>query len=796
MAKVHLIGNAHLDPVWLWRWQEGFSEIVATFRSALDRMNDFPDFKFTSACAVYYQWIEKLDPDMFEEIRQRVREGRWNIVGGWFLQPDCNTPCGESFARHALISQRYFKEKFGVIAKTGYNVDSFGHNAMLPQILKKSGMDNYVFMRPMPNEYDLPDDLFWWESDDGSRVCAHRIPLAYNIDMPRFDMIGKIKEMAQNANRDYLAFYGVGNHGGGPTISLINSINDLKDEDIIYSDTDSFFKTVDKSGIKTVHNELQHHARGCYSVCTEVKTSNRHCENNLLTSETLAVMANRLANTTYPSEKIYKAWKNVLFNQFHDILGGCCIKTAYEDASYLFGEAMSITEQLIFFSMQKISQSIDTLGHETLPSAKDPKHFKIWQHEVLGTPVVVFNPHAWPVTMPIKISSNAVKVTDSSGIEIPFQKVRGEQTDCNDLYCTTFEAQVPAMGYATYRIFAENPSDKKFEKKITASETVLENGKIRLELSKKTGDIASLYDKIQNRYIINKECRAILLDEQAADTWAHDKVYLGEECGAFDTAELAVIEDGNVCATVRSVTHYGNSLLCRYFTITAESDVVNVKVVIDFREKNKTLKLTFPADDQGITAAIPFGTIKRKLNTGEEPCGSWMASGDLVVANDSKHGYDTLNNEMRLTVLRSAIYADHYGWRDEHCEYMEQGIHEFEYRVFPYISAANAERRAKELNCPLRYVMEGFHKGYLPEVKSCIHIENENVVITAVKKAEDSDEIVVRFSEMDGLDASVNMTLFDAPISTHISHHEILTINEKGQKLNLIEWNQDKKSES
>ena len=138
MKKVHLIGNAHLDPVWLWQWQEGFAEIKATFRSALDRMKEFDDFKFTSACSAYYMWIEKSDKKMFEEIKERVKEGRWNIVGGWFVQPDCNMPSGESFARHALISQRYFKEKFGVTAKTGYNVDSFGHNGNLPQILKKA----------------------------------------------------------------------------------------------------------------------------------------------------------------------------------------------------------------------------------------------------------------------------------------------------------------------------------------------------------------------------------------------------------------------------------------------------------------------------------------------------------------------------------------------------------------------------------------------------------------------------------------------------------------------------------
>ena len=155
MSKFYLIGNAHIDPVWLWNWQSGYSEVLATFRSALDRMNEYDDFKFTSACSVYYEWVEKTDPDMFNEIVKRVKEGRWNIVGGWYLQPDCNIPSGESFARHGLIAQRYFASKFGVTAKTGYNIDSFGHNASMPKILKGCGLDNYVFMRPSETEKTL-----------------------------------------------------------------------------------------------------------------------------------------------------------------------------------------------------------------------------------------------------------------------------------------------------------------------------------------------------------------------------------------------------------------------------------------------------------------------------------------------------------------------------------------------------------------------------------------------------------------------------------------------------------------
>ena len=152
MKTMHMIGNAHIDPVWLWQWREGYHEVKATFRSALDRMEETQDFVFTCACACYYEWVEENDPEMFELIRQRVREGRWVLVGGMWIQPDMNTPSGESIARQLRYSQRYFKEKFGVTVKVGYNVDSFGHTAMLPQLLKKAGVENYVWMRPMINE--------------------------------------------------------------------------------------------------------------------------------------------------------------------------------------------------------------------------------------------------------------------------------------------------------------------------------------------------------------------------------------------------------------------------------------------------------------------------------------------------------------------------------------------------------------------------------------------------------------------------------------------------------------------
>ena len=161
-TTLHMIGNAHIDPVWLWQWPEGYQEVLATFRSALDRMNEDPEFCFTASSAAFYAWVEKADPGMFAEIQARVAEGRWELVGGMWIEPDCNIPDGESFVRQALYGQRYFRAKFGKIARVAYNPDSFGHNATLPQILSKCGMGAYIFMRPGPHEKELPDWLFWW----------------------------------------------------------------------------------------------------------------------------------------------------------------------------------------------------------------------------------------------------------------------------------------------------------------------------------------------------------------------------------------------------------------------------------------------------------------------------------------------------------------------------------------------------------------------------------------------------------------------------------------------------------
>ena len=390
--KMHMIGNAHIDPVWLWRWQEGFQEIKATFRSALDRMKEFDDFIFTCSAASYYAWVEENDPEMFEEIRARVAEGRWVLAGGWWIQPDCNAPCGESFVRQGLYAQRYFLEKFGKMATFGYNVDSFGHQGMLPQFLKKQGMDGYVFMRPGRHEKHLEGETFLWQSADGSQVTAYRIPFEY-CSWP--DQIsGHVERCANLLKHDgdqMMSFYGVGNHGGAPTVRNIESIHELNRRadlpELVLSSPDRYFEEVRQSGkpLPVVYGELFHHASGCYSAEMRIKTANRKAEAALMTAEKLSVLANHIKGLAYPAAALTEGWKAVLFNQFHDIMAGTSLKSACEDALQEFSYASCIADHAANSALQKLTWSIDIPREDGM------------------RPLVVFNPHAFAVTEPVEV---------------------------------------------------------------------------------------------------------------------------------------------------------------------------------------------------------------------------------------------------------------------------------------------------------------------------------------------------------------------------------------------------------
>lgn len=799
---LHMIGNAHLDPVWLWQWQEGFQETKATFRSALDRMKESEDFLFTSSSAANYEWIEHHEPEMFEEIKQYIAEGRWEIVGGWWVQPDCNVPGGESFVRQGLYGQHYFQEKFGVTAKVGYNVDSFGHHGMLPQILRKSGMNQYIFMRPSPQEKGLPGRLFWWESDDGSKVLTFRIPFEYctwgkELDKHVWRTAGELRE----PYNDLMCFYGVGNHGGGPTKENIESVRrlneDLQFPKLSFSTPNRFFADLSEKDLTfpVVHDDLQHHASGCYAAHSGVKRWNRHTENLLLKAEKFAAVADWAAGQAYPD--FSRAWKNVLFNQFHDILAGTSLEAAYEDAQDSYGEANSIASRGLNDAIQSLSWRIDIEEEEGMK------------------PIVVFNPHSWQSQVNVELEVGGLKesdvLVDDEGLQIPMQTVQSQAT-AGGRYRLSFIADLPPMGYRVYKTLKHE--QKQTFPGIKANDHTLENDLYRVEIDPETGFVTSLYDKQKNFELLDGPAArpAVMRDE--SDTWSHNVLRYDEECGQFKAKSVKRVEHGSVKSVIRVTSEYGKSTLVQDFTMYPNLNQIDVHVTVNWQEQFKVLKLKFPVNlvfRKG-TYEIPYGHIVRECNGEEEPGQSWIdisgthpPTGELYglsLLNDGKYSFDIHNKEMSLTVLRSPIYAHHDPLipdPDGHYTFIDQGIQRFTYSLLPHEGnweTADTVRKASELNQKPETVIETYHEGTLPQKDSFLAVDSNHVAVSALKKAEDSEDLILRCYETvnHGTTATIRLPKWNRTIEAAFKPSEIKTFRipkdpgEPVVETNLLEW--------
>lgn len=759
---LHMIGNAHLDPVWLWRWTEGLQAIRATFRSALDRMKETPGFVFTSSQAAVYEWIERTEPAMFEEIKQRVQEGRWIIVGGWWVQPDCNIPGGEGFVRQSLYGQRYFREKFGVTARVGYNVDSFGHNAMLPQILKKSGMDYYVFMRPNPKEKpDLPGRLFQWESPDGTRVLTYQIPYAYNSTGGP-----KLREKLEQTAAEFtdalpvlMCFYGVGNHGGGPTKENIQVVLEAAregEEDpskpvVLFSHPEAYFEDVLARGLEppVVKDDLQHHASGCYAVHSEIKRNNRRAELALVDAEKLAVAAREWAGFPYPGQELVRAWKDVLFNHFHDILAGTSIREAYVDARNLHGRALAVADETQAFALQAIAAQVDLEGE--------------------GTPLVVFNPFGSRRVGPVETEfewtgGTDIAVTDLEGREVPCQSTAFSAVVMGGRKRLLFVADVPAMGYAVYWLHHRPSAAAAADCALQVTPHTLANEHLQLDFDPGTGGIARITLRDGERQVLAGPGAVGVVIDDPSDTWSHGVFRFDREVGRFGRPVFEVVEEGPVRATLKVTSRYGGSRLIQEFSLVAGARHVDVRVTVDWHEQRKMLKLEFPVavSEPQPTYEIPFGVIRRPANGEEEPAQHWVdvtgtaAGGEtvgLAVATDSKYSYDVTGSTLRLTVLRSPVYAHHdpkqlEEGKDYH--FIDQGRQEFRYRIVPHRGGwqeADLPRHGWELNVPWHAVVESNHPGTLPRRHSLLEVRGEGLVLTALKRAEDGDGTIARVYE-------------------------------------------------
>lgn len=768
MYKIRMIGQGHIDPVWLWRWTEGISIVHSTFRSALDRMKENPKMVFTCSSAQFYQWVAENDPAMLQEIRSRIKEGRWEVVGGWWVEPDANMPSGEAMVRQGLYGQLTLEKLVGKRATVGYHVDSFGHAGTIPQILNKQGMNSYVFMRPGPHEKNLPSDLFWWESPDGSKVLAYRIQDGYNDRAQVRDRINSILQKAPTQPmQSFMAFMGVGDHGGGPTKENLKSIDELSKEKgapiIIYGRTDDYFNEMrqDKSLIlPTVKDDLQHHAVGCYTADWIIKKGNRLSEEALISTEKLCAVGESMWGANYPKSLLTEAWKRLLFFQFHDSLAGSALASHTKDASDAYGRIQETAHETAALAIQKLEWQIPT---------EDP------ESEYL----IVFNPHAWEVLTDIRYdfglryNPEQTQVTDERGQSLPHQWILGE-AQCGNRQGLFTILTIPPMGYRQLRIQKGIP--KQVDEPAIAEGNILENEFYKITIF--SDGTINIFDKELRKSIFSgrgKGCRAVVIND-LSDAWSHDIKTFDNEIGYFQNANIKVMENGPVRAVTRVITSWGNSKLTIDWSLIAGLKEIGAQVLLDWHEHLKMLKFSFPMalSSSVSTYEAPYGYIVKETDGYENPGHRWIdLSGNLdgipyglTILNDAKYGYDVKDTDMRVSIVRSAVYAHHNPKKlDLENEYywMDQGIQSFRMQLLPHRGDwrnVNIPRKAEEFLSRPVLAYQGIHSGKLNKSASFMKIDVPNVNITSIKKAEKDDDLIIRCIETLGESVSAKISFF------------------------------------
>jgi alpha-mannosidase len=768
-------GNSHIDMAWLWPWTETVEVVRNTFRSALDLMREYPDFTFTASSAQAYVWMEEKYPALFREIQQRVKEGRWEIVGGMWVEPDLNLPSGESLVRQVMLGKRYFQRKFGVDVRIGWNPDSFGYNWQLPQIYKKCGMDYFVTQKIYWNDTTkIQHKLFWWEAPDGSRILTY-FPHDYanGIDPPK--MAEDLAAYAPSLGGEMMHLYGVGDHGGGPTRTMLDTALRLQAPGTVFpklrfGTAAGFFDDIQKKlaslDVPTVRDELylEFH-RGVQTTQAETKKRIRRTEDLLLNAEKFSSLASL---SGYPQASLDGAWKRLLFDEFHDIMPGSGIAQNYEDARLNLEDVGRAGDEALDGALRDITSRVNTTGE--------------------GAPVLVFNPLAWPRTEVIEIepqlpapAASAV-VTDSAGKLVESQVLTMDRA--TNRVRLLVEATTPALGYSTLYVngsaqapVAPTRLKELFEQMGLQSHYSLENEFLRIGIDGRTGCIVSLFDKRSGtESLAPNSCGNLLqtfVDKpKEYDAWNIDANFEDHKWDLNEAEEVKLVENTPVRAVIRVENHFQNSTFIRDSTLYAGAPRIDVKMQVEWHEKHILLKVAFPlsASNDNATFEIPYGSIERPTTRRtpaeqakfEVPALHWADLSDAThgfsLLNDCKYGYDAKGNVLRLSLLRSPE------WPDPHAD---EGHHEFTYSLYPHGGGwreAGTVRRGYELNYPLIAMGAGKHQGTLPPEHSFLQVEEDNVVVTAVKKAEDGDGMVIRFYESAGKKGDVHLRLPQAAV--------------------------------
>ncbi len=796
---VFLLSHAHIDLSWLWTKEETIHQICPnTFNSVLNLMDKYPFLIYVQSAAQIYVWMEKYYPKLFEKIRDAVEKGRWEIVGGSWDEHNANILCGESLVRQYLYGKRYFMEKFGVDVKVAWLPDTFGFCWTLPQIYRKCGIKYFLThklkwqIERMKPPIPFPYYIFWWQAPDGSKILAYHTVGGYGGGIDGNRILSQLKVLKNKHDINMLLYlFGRGDHGGGPTEDMIQSALKLSREKgfpkIVWRKAIDYFNLIEKIGCEKsfpiVNDELYVKThRGTFTTEAFIKKNNRLCEILLLNAEKFSIIASRFGYK-YPREELEEAWKKLLFTQVHDNIDGTSLEEVYEDMYKIYSEIKNTVKNILNQALKTISSNINTLGN--------------------GIPIIVFNPLSWErrdiVEIELPFKYEKLSILDADGKSISYQIVE------NGRKILFIADKVPSIGYKVYMLSTENVMEK-YNTNLVVGEYFLENEWFRVEVDPNTGHVSRIYDKKNVRDVLKSPGNVIqIFDDKPPNAPGGEpawNMYLGKIIELNNPVKISIVEKGPVRGIIQVEYKYNRSMFIQKIILYNSIPRIDFEIDVDWNEHYKTVKIAFPLSFENDYAAyeIPYGYIERyqyilrgkpskklrhpnrdwsiaDIAKFEVPALKWIGmetiDGGYTVSliNDCKYGFDVKRNMLRMTLLRAARRSrpkDIDIWSDQSSKV---GIHVARYSIYPRrdVKYIYTTRVGYEFNYPLIPLISEKHDGRLPKVYSFITIEPVNpethnsVFLTALKRAEDTDHMILRFYELSGSNIDIQIS-FDKDI--------------------------------
>lgn len=739
-AEVSCIGHTHIDIAWLWTNAQTIEKAQRSFATVLTLMKQYPEYKFMSSQAVLYSFVKDYAPDLYKEIKERVKEGRWEVEGAMWLECDCNLSSGESIIRQILFGKRFMKEEFGKDSEILWLPDTFGYSAAMPQILKKCGINDFVTSKISWNDTNtMPHDTFIWEGIDGTEIMTHFMTaqnfVNYNssanrettyvpILNPSYALGAWARYQDKEYNNRTMITYGFGDGGGGPTAEMLEYQRRMEKglpgiPKTVITTVKEHIEATDKSFNKNAallgrtpkwvgELYLEFH-RGTYTSIAEAKKNNRKAENSAAKTEFLSVLAEKLLNKKYPDKKIKEVWKLILLNQFHDVLPGSAIKEVYEDSKKQYEKIFADCKEITTKHLNGISRHIKTDGG-----------------------LLVFNSNFANESSAVKINGKTAEVSD-----------------------------VPSYGWC---VVSENDA---FKCSVTATESSLENNYYIVSFDKE-GNIYSILDKRFDREIVKNNCifnhfRVFEDYPRCYDNWEISEYY---KCKSWDLGTVERVEpikDGSRVG-MKIVRKYLKSECVQIVWLYSKLDRIDFETEIDWHEQHQLLKVFFPINVHANKAVydIQFGNVERPTHQNTswdsakfEVCGhKWadLSDGNYGVSlmNDCKYGYSCIGSDLSLTLIKCGTYPNTVA---------DQGNHKFTYSILPHSGDFRniTVPRSYVLNKPFDAVKLKKQEGDLPDNFSFVWADKANVVTETIKSAENGNGIIIRVFDCGDISGNVNL---------------------------------------